>query len=100
MSKSAEDKATITSGERVLCIEINPGNSLPQILALLNLREAFIEDGEIIAFTAAHHDAAYALCRITTDTGGPIGTTWSEYDAAEAQSPGSGCPCGGKCPCH
>ena len=97
---NADKKATISSGDRVLDIEINPGFSLPQILALLNLHEALIEDGEIIAFTAAHHDAAYAMCRVTTDTGGPLGTKWSEYDAAAAESAGSGCPCGGSCPCH
>jgi hypothetical protein len=112
MCSTSENTATIASGRQILTIEIYRGFSLPQIIALLNLHEALIEDDEIVAYTAPHADARYPLCRIIDGNGEPAGGPWSLFDAtAPSACCGSGCaagrncgcngcPCQGSCPCH
>lgn len=92
MSTFNDNTSTITRGRKQLTIEVKPGFTLPQVIALMNRYEARVEGRQIISYPESASDGFYVLADIVSQSDGQECGQWSEL--------GAEVPAGARCACQ
>lgn len=92
MSDNNNEQATIVAGCKQLVIEVQPGYTLPQVVGLLNQRNALVSGESVIAYSETNADGIWVLAKVLSDNGGAAKGDWSVYTGQT--EPGCGdCTC-------